>query len=89
MSETSLVTAVIADLFCRLGKEKAVDAVEDWSYTTLENSGVDPSLLKQLFQFYPDMLPKAKVVTPQNMEMISKESSEFRGKVRGIVGRLG
>lgn len=89
LSETSLATAVIADLFCRFGKEKAITAVEGWSYETLRSSGVDTFLLNQLSQLYPDVLPKAKIVTAQNMEMLAKESSEFRGKVRGVVGRLG
>lgn len=89
LSETSLVTAVIADLFCRFGKEKAIGVVEGWSYETLADNGADPSLLKQLSQLYPDALPKAKIVTPQNMDSLAKESSEFRGKVRGVVGGLG
>ena len=89
LSETSLVTAVIADLFCRFGKEKTISEIERWSYEALENSAVDPSLLRQLSQLYPGALPIAKTVTAQNMEMLGKESSEFRGKVRGVVGRLG
>jgi len=90
LSESSLVTAVIADLYCRFGKEKALDALEGWSYEKLRNSGVDPSLVRMLLPLYPDALPKAKIVTAQNMEMLIKESSEFRKKVRGIsVGKLG
>ncbi len=89
LSESSLVTAVIADLFCRFGKEKAILALRGWGYEVLRNSGVDSSLLRQLSRVYPDALPKAKIVTAQNMESLAKESSEFRGKVRGVVGRLG
>jgi energy-converting hydrogenase A subunit R len=89
LSESSLVTAVVADLFCRFGKEKAVSTVQEWGFETLKNSGVDSSLLKQLSQLCPDVLPKVEIVTPQNMEALAKESSEFRGKVRGVVGRLG
>ena len=90
LSESSLVTAVIADLFCRFGKEKAVNTLQGWSYEILNNSEVDSSLLKQLSQLYPEALPKAKIVTDQNMEILIKESSEFRKKVRGVaVGKLG
>ena len=89
LSESSLVTAVIADLFCRFGKEKAIDAVQGWGFEVLQNSCVAPSLLRQLSRVYPDVLPKAKIVTSQNMESLAKESSEFRGKVRGVAGRLG
>ncbi|MGA3112295.1 MAG: HAD family hydrolase [Candidatus Bathyarchaeia archaeon] len=90
LSESSLVTAVIADLFLRFGKEKAFNTLQGWSYEILKKSEVDPSLLKQLSQLYPDALPKAKIVTDQNMEIIIKESSAFRKKVRGVaVGKLG
>ena len=89
LSESSLATAVVADLFFRFGKEKAVDAIQCWSPQTLRDSGADPHILKSFFQLYPDVLPKAKIVTAQNTESLAKESSEFRGKVRGVVGRLG
>ena len=90
LSESALVTAVIADLFCRLGKEKTVGTLQGWGYKALKNSGLDGSLLRQLADLYPDALPKAKIVTAQNMESLVKESSEFRKKVRGIaIGKLG
>jgi predicted HAD superfamily phosphohydrolase len=77
-------------LFCRFGKEKALEALQSWSNETLKNSGVDVSVLKQLLQMYPDALPKAKIITDQNMEILIKESSAFRKKVRGVaVGKLG
>jgi energy-converting hydrogenase A subunit R len=89
LSESSLVTAVIADLFCRFGKEKTLKTLGGWRFETLKNSGVEPSLLRQLSQL-PDDLPKAKIVTTQNVEMLIKESSAFRNKVRGVdVGKLG
>jgi len=90
LSESNLVTAVIADLFCRLGKEKTIGALGSWSHESLTTSGVDNALLKQLVGLYPDGLPKVQIVTAQNMDSLVKESSEFRKKVRGVVvGRLG
>jgi energy-converting hydrogenase A subunit R len=90
LSENNVVTAVIADLFCRFGKEKTISALRSWSYPALKKSGVDNALLKVLSDLYPDALPKAKIVTAQNMESLVKESSEFRKKVRGVaIGRLG
>jgi hypothetical protein len=51
---------------------------------------VDAALLRQLSDLYPDALPKAQIVTAENMETMVKESSEFRKKVRGVaIGRLG
>jgi energy-converting hydrogenase A subunit R len=90
LSESNLVTAVIADLFCKFGKDVTVNALQDWGFPALEFSEVDAALLKQLSSLYPDDLPKAQIVTAQNMESLTKESGEFRKKVRGVaIGRLG
>jgi energy-converting hydrogenase A subunit R len=90
LSENNIVTAVIAVLFSRFGQEKTMNALRSWSYEALEKSGVGDALLRQLSGFYPDALPKAQIVTAENTEMLVKESSEFRKKVRGVaIGRLG
>ena len=88
MSESNLVTAVLADLFIKNGKEETLKVLNMWSPSALEKAGVDKPILKQAL--HPDGLPKAHIVTTQNMEMLTKESSAFRKKVRGVaVGRLG
>jgi energy-converting hydrogenase A subunit R len=90
LSENSVVTAVIADVFCRLGREQALRLVEDWSREKLKHSSVNAALFSHLFDLYPDVLPKVKIITKENMEILTKESSEFRKKVRGeAIGRLG
>jgi energy-converting hydrogenase A subunit R len=90
LSESNLVTAVIADLFCKQGKLQTLKVLKSWNRETLEKSGVDSSLLNQFLVLYPNALPKVQIVTTQNMETLVKESSEFRKKVRGAaIGRLG
>jgi energy-converting hydrogenase A subunit R len=90
LSESNIVTAIIADLFCKLGKTPTLKILKSWSLETLKKSRVDEALLKQFSALYPIALPKVQIVTPQNMETIVKESSEFRKKVRGVtIGRLG
>ena len=90
LSEDSIVTAIIADLFCRLGKQKALQVIENWNSEFLQQSAVSQFLLDMLFALYPAALPKFQIVTNQNMELIVKESSEFRKRVRGqAIGRLG
>ena len=90
LSESNLVTAAIADLFSKFGKEVAINALQSWGFPALEFSEVDAALLRQLSAVYPTGLPKAQIVTAQNMELLIKESCEFRKKVRGVaVGRLG
>lgn len=89
-SESNLVTAVIADLFCKLGKEQTLKVLGSWNYETLKKNKVDEALLKQLYTIYSDCLPKVQIVTHENMELLINESSAFRKKVRGVaIGRLG
>jgi energy-converting hydrogenase A subunit R len=90
LSENSIVTAIIADVFLRLGKSETLNMVKSWTRKRLERSSVSQTLLNRLFALYPDRLPKAKIITDQNMEKLAEESSRFRNKVRGeSIGRLG
>ena len=90
MSETSIVTEIIVEMFIKFGKEETLSIVENWSREALEKSSVTRTLLSRLFKKYPSKLPKAKIITHGNMEALAKESSEFRGIVRGEnIGRLG
>ena len=91
LSENSVVTAIIADVFCRQGKQAALNLVENWNLQSLERNGVvSLSLLDHFSSLYPQTLPKVQIVTAKNMELLAKESSEFRKRVRGeAIGRLG
>jgi energy-converting hydrogenase A subunit R len=90
LSESNLVTALIADLFCRLGKDQALKVVMFWCRAAVEESGVNSAFLKQLYTVYPGVLPRVQIVTTQNVGALVRESSEFRKKIRGVeVGRLG
>ena len=90
LSEYSIVTAIIADVFCRFGKQQVLSLVEGWRREALKKSPTNKTLLSNLFKLYPKELPKVKIVTSENMEILSRESSEFRKKVRGeAIGRLG
>jgi len=90
LSENSIVTAIIADVFCRFGKRETLNLVENWSREALKKSHVSPTLLNRLFVLYPSELPKVKIITSENMEILAEESSRFREKVRGeAIGRLG
>jgi energy-converting hydrogenase A subunit R len=90
MSENSVVTAAIADVFLRYGKRQTLLLVERWNREALGRSRVDKIVLDYLFASYSKDLPKAKIITAENMEALAEESSEFRKKVRGeAIGRLG
>jgi energy-converting hydrogenase A subunit R len=90
MSENSLITALIAELFCRLTKQETKRFLSDWTNEALQSSTVDKSLLKEFFAIHSDALPKVQIVTSENMETLIQESCEFRKRVRGqAIGRLG
>jgi energy-converting hydrogenase A subunit R len=90
LSESSILTAVIADSFVRFGKQSTLDLVGKWSFETLKKSSVDSGLLNCLVRLYPDRLPRVERVSDENLEALAKESVEFRRKVRGeAIGRLG
>ena len=90
LSENSIVTAIIADVFCNRGKQETLQVLENWNRETLRRSAVNQLLLDRLFMLYPSALPKVQIVTAENMETLASESSEFRKKVRGeAIGRLG
>jgi energy-converting hydrogenase A subunit R len=90
LSENSVTTAIVADLFCKLGKQQTLQVLENWNRETLRKTTVSRLLLDRLFTLYPAALPRVQIVTAKNMEMIIKESSGFRKKVRGeVIGRLG
>jgi energy-converting hydrogenase A subunit R len=90
LSEHSIVTAIIADVFSRFGKAQTLSLVENWNHESLEKSPANQALIKNLQALYPRELPKVKIITGENMETLAEESSEFRKKVRGAaIGRLG
>ena len=89
LSESNLVTALIADLFSKIGKEQTLKTLKSWNLKTLQKSMADEAMLKEIASL-SDGLPKAQIVTKENMESLVKESCEFRKKVRGVtIGRLG
>ncbi len=90
LSENSIATAIIADLFYKLGKFKTLQTMENWDRNLLAESVLDPHLLDRLFKLYPMGLPKVQIVTAKNMNIIVGKSNEFRKRIRGeAIGRLG
>lgn len=89
LSDNTIVTSILADVFNRLGKEGVLQLVEDWSYSALPKYCAPP-LRKRLFKLYPKNLPKVEMITSSNRERLMKESTIFRKTVRGeAIGGLG
>lgn len=90
LSENCLATGVIADTFCKLGKEATFDLVRNWDRARLAKSQLDPELLVCFFSAFPNELPKVQIITEKNKETLIQESEKFRKTVRGeAIGRLG
>lgn len=90
LSETSLVTAIIADLFCKYGKQKILNFAENWNPEVIKKGNVDPNLVDNLSKRCPHRWPKVEPITSDNLRSLAEESSNFRKDVRGeAVGGLG
>ncbi len=90
LSENGLVTAVIADVFCRFGKQQTLRLVENWNYEALSSFARNKSPLDDMVKRVRGLPSKVEKITRRNVQVLSKESSDFRKKVRGeSVGRLG
>ena len=90
LSENSITTAIIADLFYKVGKFKTLQTLENWDRNLLAQSVLDNQLLDRLFKLHPMGLPKVQIVTAKNMNTIVGRSNDFRKKIRGeAIGRLG
>jgi energy-converting hydrogenase A subunit R len=90
MSENTIVTSILADVFARLGKGAVLQLAGKWSFSALKRFEVNPTLVMQVQKLYPHNLPRVEVITRANMDEIAKESVSFRKKVRGeAIARLG
>jgi energy-converting hydrogenase A subunit R len=90
IAENNIIIALLADVFLNHGKEESLKLVKTWSVQAIKNSGASIVVQSRFFETYPAALPKVQIVTDQNMETLTKESSIFRKQVRGgEVGKLG
>ena len=90
LAEHTIPTSILAEIFNLFGKEKALEAADNWGYETLKSLSVDPHLLDKLRNIEEKYFIKVELITEQNRERLCKESSVFRKKVRGEkIGELG
>jgi len=90
LSENAIVTAVLADVFNKFGKEPVMKLVRNWKVSTLDMFDLTPPLKKHFYELHQKKLPKVEIVTSQNMNRLMEESAVFRKTVRGeAIGKLG
>jgi energy-converting hydrogenase A subunit R len=89
LSDHTIITSALANVFNRLGREGVIGLVKEWSYSALRK-WCSPTLRSRIFELYPKTLPKVKLITPSNRARLMEESTAFRKTVRGeAVGGLG
>ncbi|MEM3580601.1 MAG: hypothetical protein QXQ64_04970, partial [Candidatus Bathyarchaeia archaeon] len=90
MAENALITAVLAETFCKYDREGVLKLVEAWSNNSLKTLEISPKIKNMFFEAYSGRLPTVEIVKKENMERLIKESTSFRKSVRGeAIGRLG
>ena len=90
LSDTTLVTAILVDVFSRKGKKEVLELARNWNRLTVEEASIDSSLATALIEKCLGRFPKVQVVDDQNVEAMIEESNQFRISVRGkAIGRLG
>jgi energy-converting hydrogenase A subunit R len=90
MSENTIVTSILADVFAKHGREKVLQLAQEWSLSTLKKFEVNHTLVMNVQRLYPHKLPRVKAITKGSMGRLAEESIAFRKSVRGkAIARLG
>ncbi|MDR0470276.1 MAG: hypothetical protein LBH79_00950 [Nitrososphaerota archaeon] len=92
LSESTLATAALAQLFCYQTNKKNLlnKYIGFWCKTLLDKNSPLVGMLKHPITIYPDTLPEVQIITPKTIKKIAQKSCVFREKIRGEkIGRLG
>ncbi|OPX62802.1 MAG: hypothetical protein A4E29_00448 [Methanomassiliicoccales archaeon PtaB.Bin134] len=84
ISDNTIITSVLAEVFYRGGREAVLEMVEEWGMDELRRSGlVHDYLLRECARLFPGRLPTVRRIDKDNMASLVEESSRMRAKVRG------
>jgi len=90
MSESAVVTAVLAVSFSKLGRSGLSDLIKEWNPDAIDRLDLSESLKRSFLKKCGKRFPKVQLVTERNMERLAQESTTFRKRVRGeAIGKLG
>ena len=91
IADNTVITSVLAEAFHKAGMEGVGSLVEDWTIENIRSSGlVNEYLLREFEKTFPEKLPTAAKITPQNVKSLTRQSIAFRRSVRGeAIGALG
>jgi energy-converting hydrogenase A subunit R len=84
MSDNTIVTSMLAEIFYHGGRDGVLEAVEDWSHESLRRSGmVHDYLLRECARLYPKRPPEVRRINKDNLNELLDRSTGFRRSVRG------
>jgi len=87
LSKSALATALVAEVFAKLGRKSVLQLADNWGPDAIRNSASKET--SDRF-FALQELPQVKRVTGDNMKQLMEDSNAFRKTVRGqAVGSLG
>jgi len=91
ISDNTVVTSVLAEVFHKAGVEGISNLVEEWTPEGIHRSGaVNEYLLREFERTFPNNLPVVARITPQNIKALTRQSLACRRSVRGeTIGSLG
>ena len=90
LSNNTIVTSILADVFNRQGEDHVIKMVKEWSRSAIRKYCENTALVSRMTESFPDTFPQVEIITQDNMEQLMKESSAFRKIVRGeAIGSLG
>jgi energy-converting hydrogenase A subunit R len=83
ISENTIVTSILADVFARSGREEVLQLAQEWSFLALKRFEVNPALVMNVQKLYPHKLPRVEEITENNKRRLAEESIAVRKSVRG------
>ena len=90
LAENATITAIVADVFNRMGKKAVLEMASKWSFIIIEKYEVNLGLQEKVAKIFQAKQPKLELITTVNKERLVRESSDLRKHVRGeAVGKLG
>lgn len=89
ISSNAVVSAILADVFLREGKEGVMYIASNWSPLAIRESNIDENLVAKLFSESQDDFPIVKIITNDEKNKIIEQSEALRRTLRGKAGTLG
>ncbi len=83
MSENTIVTSMLAEIFYRAGRDGVLEALQEWDHESLRRSGmVHDYLLRECARLFPAKLPEVRRIVKDDLPSLLEASLAVRGRVR-------